>query len=119
MDPQTKEVVVDTTAVRDRFRRPSTAKSLARDGSVWAWDSQSHGQLGDGTVDLRTAPVRVAPLPPAVSVAAGMPYAVAVLADGTVRAWGANSSSTTGNGERVSEWTDPGASISIDDQTAR
>ena len=87
--------------------------ALARDGSVWAWGSNSHGQLGDGTVDLRTAPVRVAPLPTAVSVAAGMRYSVAVLADGTVRAWGANSSSTMGNGERVSEWTDPRAKFVV------
>ena len=83
--------------------------ALARDGSAYAWGSNSHGQLGDGTVLSRPDPVHVAGLPPAISVAAGMKYSVAVLSDGTVRAWGANSSATMGNGDRVAEWTEQGS----------
>jgi len=84
----------------------SRAAAVQTDGAAWIWGkgSNSHSQLGDGTVQTRTEPVRVAALAPAISVAAGMKYSVAVLTDGTVRAWGANSSATMGNGERVSEW---------------
>lgn len=78
------------------------ALALGADGSLYGWGSNNYGQLGDGTVQFRTEPVRV-PLPPVVSVAAGMNYSVAVLADGTVRAWGTNGSATMGNGDRNSE----------------
>lgn len=41
------------------------------DGGVWCWGSNGRGQLGDGTLDTRTRPVRVENLLAAASIAAG------------------------------------------------
>ena len=69
---------------------------LARtgDGSVWSWGSNEYGQLGDGT---RGEPFAWYPTPRLVRglanvarIAAGGDHALALMAGGTVRAWGAN-----------------------------
>jgi alpha-tubulin suppressor-like RCC1 family protein len=82
--------------------RPGAAHyyALGRDGSVWTWGFNHVGQLGDGTKTSRSTPQRLA-LPPVESIAAGGNAGVAVLTDGTVRAWGGNDSSMIGNGENA------------------
>lgn len=83
--------------------------AVGRDGSLWAWGHNQHGQLGIGTTDQAMTPVRV-DLPPVASAAAGRNFSVAVLADGTVRAWGGNDSSTMGNGKNMpADYAEPGA----------
>jgi len=37
--------------------------ALRRDGTVWAWGWNEHGQLGDGTTTGRLTPVQVQGLP--------------------------------------------------------
>jgi alpha-tubulin suppressor-like RCC1 family protein len=50
----------------------STAYALQSDGTVWAWGDNSFGELGDGTLDLHQAPVRVGGLGAnAVAIASG------------------------------------------------
>ncbi|MFC0038330.1 S8 family serine peptidase [Actinomadura rayongensis] len=73
--------------------------ALKDDGTVWAWGDNAHGQLGDGTTTERHTPVQVSGITTAKAIAAGPGgHALAVLADGTVRAWGANGSGQLGNG---------------------
>lgn len=77
--------------------------ALRCDGTVWSWGRNNFGQLGDGTTqDHSTAnPVVNAdgsPLSGIVAVSAGALYSLALRADGTVWAWGANSSGQLGNG---------------------
>ncbi|HEY2944633.1 MAG TPA: chitobiase/beta-hexosaminidase C-terminal domain-containing protein, partial [Vicinamibacteria bacterium] len=76
--------------------------SLALDsnGTVWAWGLNSSGQLGDGSTLQRNRPVQVASFGTgltATAIAAGGTHALAVVSDGTVRAWGANWSGQLGN----------------------
>jgi len=67
------------------------ALALRRDGTVWAWGSNSNGQLGDNTrVDRRT-PVQVVGLTNIVQVAAGSFNSYALRNDGTVWTWGNHS----------------------------
>ncbi|HQY47165.1 MAG TPA: S8 family serine peptidase, partial [Usitatibacteraceae bacterium] len=81
------------------------------DGEVWAWGSNEVGELGIGAVSPNTcataaggsapcakAPVKVPGLAGVVFVAAGSRTSFAVLADGTVRAWGNNGSGQLGDG---------------------
>ena len=81
--------------------------TLARclDGTVIAWGSNSHGQLGDGASTSRSAPVAVDNAvgtsalagKTVVAVAAGTYHSLALCSDGTVAAWGYNSNGRLGD----------------------
>jgi alpha-tubulin suppressor-like RCC1 family protein len=76
--------------------------ALFADGSVFAWGSNSSGQLGNGTTVNSAVPVRVDGSGvlagrSVIAIAAGAAHCVAACADGTVVAWGANSSGNLGN----------------------
>jgi len=66
------------------------AVALKSDGTVWAWGSNSYGELGDGTTKNRTAPTKVKKLSNVKAIAAGHHGAVALKNDGTVWAWGSD-----------------------------
>ena len=85
--------------------------ALARDGSVYAWGRGDSGQLGIGPLPLvqfktRSArveryvpyPVRVPDLGDVVAIRAGNHHSLALLKDGTVRAWGMNKQGQIGDG---------------------
>jgi alpha-tubulin suppressor-like RCC1 family protein len=85
--------------------------ALARDGSVYTWGKGESGQLGIGplpVIDFKTRtpspmsyvpfPVRVPNLADVVAISAGPSHALALLNDGSVRAWGANSMGQVGDG---------------------
>ncbi len=64
--------------------------ALRSDGSVWAWGSNYHGQLGDGTFEDRTMPIEVENITDVVAIAAGSEVSFALKSDGNVWAWGFN-----------------------------
>ncbi|MFD4749158.1 RCC1 domain-containing protein [Streptomyces rubiginosohelvolus] len=68
------------------------------DGQLKAWGKNASGQIGNGTTDNRTAPVRVPLLLGVKQVAGGRAHTVALLANGTVRSWGANGPGQLGDG---------------------
>jgi alpha-tubulin suppressor-like RCC1 family protein len=79
--------------------------ALKSNGDVWAWGSNTNGELGDGTSGTapRTTPTRVRTdasnfLVNVKSVAAGTSHTLALKSDGTVVAWGLNSSGQLGDG---------------------
>jgi len=56
-----------------------------------AWGRNDFGQLGDGTTSApRTSPVQVTSLTGVVAIGAGFSHGLALLSDGTLRAWGTN-----------------------------
>ena len=75
--------------------------ALKSDGTVWAWGSNSNGQLGDGTSGAGTdklTPVQVGgSLTGVVLIGAGESHSLAVKNDGTVWAWGSNSNGQLGD----------------------
>lgn len=64
--------------------------ALTKDGSVWSWGDNEHGQLGDGTRVNRAAPVKAKLPAKAVQVFAGGDFSGAVTEEGLVYMWGAN-----------------------------
>jgi alpha-tubulin suppressor-like RCC1 family protein len=108
--------------------RPSTGAqihqlALLADGSVLAWGDNAFGQVGGAGVGTRVGctdtvvtgpkvctPVVVPGVANAVQVAPGSVFSAALLADGTVRAWGfAGVSALTNPNDTVdTPWTLPG-----------
>ena len=61
--------------------------AIQSDGSLWAWGSNRHGILGDGTTkERRHTPVKI--LDDVVSVSAISNRAMAIKSDGSLWAWG-------------------------------
>ena len=90
------------------------ALALRADGTVWAWGSNSQGQLGNNTTTNEYYPVEVLAgacstcgtyLDHIVAIQAGMYFAIALRADGTVWAWGYGGFDSLGDGSTTSHLT--------------
>ncbi len=77
--------------------------AIKPDGSLWAWGSNTAGQLGDGTNISRNFAVRVGRAYDWVSISAGAGHSLAIKADGTLWAWGSNSKGQLGDGTDVNK----------------
>ncbi len=70
--------------------------ALSENRNVWAWGSNLHGQLGNGTNNNSNVPVLVkdadgeGSLSDVIAIAAGRHHTLALKDDGTVWAWGSN-----------------------------
>jgi len=82
--------------------------ALKSDGTVWAWGSNSKGQLGDTTQVTRLTPVpvlsadAVTPLSGITAIAAGGSHALAIDGGTTMYAWGYNELGQLGDGTTIS-----------------
>lgn len=73
-------------------------------GRVYAWGWNTWGQVGDGTTVDRDRPTLVSGLSDVTYLAAGRVNGLVILADKTVRAWGAaNESGQVGNGSTTDQ----------------
>jgi len=88
--------------------------AVKADGSVWAWGRDVNGRLGDGTRfppgRTVTAPVKLPNLTNVASVSTAFPSSrtqngYALLADGTVWAWGDGQYGQLGDGAMEGRWT--------------
>lgn len=83
--------------------------ALTKDGSVYGWGSNNAAQVGTGKYSEPVyTPIKIAGLPKAIDVSAGMESSGAVSSDGKVYVWGLNTSGLLGDGEK------PGAPIAKD-----
>ena len=83
--------------------------ALKKDGTVWAWGSNSGGQIGNGTYGQTHvyAPTQVSGLSNVIAIAAGYFHTMALKEDGTLWTWGDNR-----YGELGYVTTDPSSSTS-------
>ena len=75
--------------------------ALKSDGTVWAWGQGRYGELGDGTETDHSTAVQVlvapgVPLTGVVAIATGAFSSYAIKSNGTVWAWGSNTSFALG-----------------------
>ena len=83
--------------------------ALCADGSVVSWGANESGQLGDGTVTQRIAPIMVSTTQGSsalsgktvTAIVAGGYHSLALCADGTVTAWGFNGYGQLGDNSDV------------------
>ena len=75
--------------------------ALRSDGTLWAWGSNTAGQLGDGTTTEHDTPEQVGAGTTWSSVSAGALHAVARRSDGTIWAWGDDAFGELGDGATV------------------
>ncbi len=93
--------------------------ALLQDGAVMSWGAGGDGEVGDGSTATTTAPVHVCALgvsscpagpylEDATAVAAGSTESLALLANGTVVAWGEGERGQLGDGdEQISSVPEP------------
>ena len=92
--------------------------ALAKNGTVYAWGDGGYGRLGIGempVVRIRTNaprtmrevlyPIPIPELTGVTAVSAGSEHSLALLVDGTVRAWGRNHRGQLGDGSTVDRMT--------------
>lgn len=88
--------------------------ALSRDGRVWCWGYNEHGQLGDGTTTSRARPMVVADLPTDItSISTGSFHTCAVTASGSAWCWGNNFYGSLGNNDVHGLYTKPVAVTGI------
>lgn len=73
--------------------------AIGSDEKVWAWGSNSNGQLGDGTTTFWNTPVEVGGIAQVISIISSSgTHSLALKSDGTVWAWGSNANGQLGDG---------------------
>lgn len=104
LTPIQVSTLTDVIAIAAEGAGGWTQYSLAvkQDGKVWAWGSNSSGQLGDGTTTQRLTPVELAGISGVVEVEAKQFATMALKADGTLWTWGNNQDGQLGDGTRMS-----------------
>jgi alpha-tubulin suppressor-like RCC1 family protein len=70
--------------------------AITDDGSLWAWGSNTKGQLGAGATTNSISPVKIGT--DFQTVSAGFGHSLALQKDGTLWAWGDNNSGQLGDG---------------------
>ena len=78
-----------------------------KEGQVYAWGDNEHGQIGDGTEAYASRPVPVSLPEEAVAVAAGDGWSLALLKSGTVYAWGEDENGELGIGKAGKKYDSP------------
>jgi alpha-tubulin suppressor-like RCC1 family protein len=114
---QNSSVPVHVTTLPDDVRAIESGDrsgyALLTDGTVRAWGLNGTGQLGIGTYTTALTPVTVqnvgggGALGNVVDVSSDPGRALALLADGSVRAWGDNTNRSLGDGSAVTYRTTP------------
>jgi alpha-tubulin suppressor-like RCC1 family protein len=85
-----------------------TTIALKNDGTVWAWGSNSYGELGQGgysssSVDPVQVRIQGGFLTDIIAISAGISHVLALKADGTVWAWGNNQYGQLGDGTTINK----------------
>ena len=78
--------VTNVAAVQNVYNRRTV--TLKKDGTVWAWGQNGFGQLGNGSFEHSTVPVKVKNLNNIIQISANYDFNLALCVDGTVWFWG-------------------------------
>ena len=71
--------------------------ALKTDGTLWAWGSNSDGQVGDSTIVNKGTPTQIGLLNTWSKIGTGARHSLAIKTDGTLWAWGNGTKGALGN----------------------
>ena len=87
---------------KEAFGGNGSSYALKKDGSLWAWGLNKYGQLGIGTLENSKTPVEVAKgTGKWKKISCGGEHILALKEDGTLWAWGDNTSGELGTGDTI------------------
>lgn len=69
---------------------------IKSDGSLWTWGRNGYGQLGNGSTEDSSVPIKI--MENVTAVSCGMGYTAAIKTDGSLWMWGHNAYGQLGNG---------------------
>lgn len=72
--------------------------AVKNDGTIWSWGRNTYGNLGDGSVINRSAPVQMTGITSVAGLAAGTNFSLLYKTDGTFWGCGRNASGQLGDG---------------------
>ncbi|MFD9010394.1 RCC1-like domain-containing protein [Streptomyces sp. NPDC059552] len=102
IDQTVPVMVASLTGIKDIAAGGTHALALTEGGRVFSWGDNAYGQLGHGTSGgERSKPAEISGLTGVKQIAAGADFSLALLTDGTVRAWGRGIHGQLGNGSRA------------------
>ena len=82
----------------------SHTTAIKTDGTLWTWGNNAYGQLGDGTVILRSSPVQtIVGGTNWAQTSGGYQHTAAIKSDGTLWVWGRDSYGQLGNSAVISQ----------------
>jgi alpha-tubulin suppressor-like RCC1 family protein len=87
----------------DAHANPGHVAAIRTDGTLWAWGSNEHGQLGETTGlwnDWQLAPIQIGEDNNWAFASAGSMHTAVIRADGSLWAWGNNRDGQLGDGTR-------------------
>jgi alpha-tubulin suppressor-like RCC1 family protein len=91
--------VDDLTGVEAIAAGAFSSLALLEDGTVAAWGDNEYSQLGDGSnIEFSNMPREVIKLSGVEAIDSGLYHSLALLPDGTVKAWGSNITGELGYG---------------------
>ncbi len=97
-DSTTITVSIDTLYWKQISSRGEFTTAIKSDGTLWAWGSNRHGQLGDGTTIDRKQPTQeVTHANDWKSLSAGNLHTLALKKNGTLFSWGLNQNGQLGH----------------------
>lgn len=75
--------------------------ALLRNGEIYSWGYNLHGQLGNGTNSNSRIPVKVNSISNAIDIATGSSHCLCLTSDNAVYAWGDNPAGQLGNNSNI------------------
>ena len=75
--------------------------ALDNDNNLWAWGSNDHGQLGDGSTTKKTSPTKIETDITFVQLSSGYNHSAGIDNEGKLWTWGYNIWGSLGDGTRI------------------